>query len=83
MKEATTINVQSKWSTLFRWSVYDLRLCATDHVEEFKRELTREVLQMTEEVGRLQRQKQDVEHKIADLFAFYSKQKQSTNEVSI
>lgn len=67
----------------FGWSVYDLRLCATDHVEEFKRGLTREVLQMTEEVGKLQRQKQDVEHKIADLFAFYSKQKQSTNEVSI
>ena len=51
-------------------------------MEEFKKELTREVLQMTEEVSKLQREKQNVEHKIADLFAFYAKQKQSRNEVS-
>ncbi|OBZ70805.1 hypothetical protein A0H81_09064 [Grifola frondosa] len=47
------------------------------HVEEFKKELTREVLIMTQEVGRLQRERQGLEQQIADLFAFYAKQKQA------
>ncbi|KAI0930195.1 hypothetical protein AcV5_006976 [Taiwanofungus camphoratus] len=47
------------------------------HVEEFKKELTREVLLMTQEVGRLQRERQVLEQQIADLFAFYAKQKQA------
>ncbi|EMD37330.1 hypothetical protein CERSUDRAFT_94339 [Gelatoporia subvermispora B] len=47
------------------------------HVEEFKKELTREVLLMTHEVGRLQRERQGLEQQIADLFAFYAKQKQA------
>ncbi|KAH9054276.1 hypothetical protein EDB87DRAFT_1209118 [Lactarius vividus] len=47
------------------------------HVEEFKKELTREVLISTQEVGRLQRERQLLEQQIADLFAFYSKQKQT------
>ena len=51
------------------------------HVEEFKKELTREVLLMTQEVGRLQRERQTLEQQIADLFAFYAKQKQSAGEV--
>ncbi|OCH92336.1 hypothetical protein OBBRIDRAFT_886367 [Obba rivulosa] len=46
------------------------------HVEEFKKELTREVLLMTQEVGRLQKERQTLEQQIADLFAFYTKQKQ-------
>ncbi|EKM54558.1 uncharacterized protein PHACADRAFT_29763 [Phanerochaete carnosa HHB-10118-sp] len=51
------------------------------HVEEFKKELTREVLSMTQEVTRLQRERQALEQQIADLFAFYAKQKQA-NEVN-
>ncbi|KAI0277401.1 hypothetical protein BGY98DRAFT_934432 [Russula aff. rugulosa BPL654] len=47
------------------------------HVEEFKKELTREVLISTQEVGRLQRERQLLEQQIADLFSFYSKQKQT------
>ncbi|EJF65538.1 hypothetical protein DICSQDRAFT_50364 [Dichomitus squalens LYAD-421 SS1] len=47
------------------------------HVEEFKKELTREVLHMTQEVTRLQRERQGLEQQIADLFAFYAKQKQA------
>ena len=47
------------------------------HVEEFKKELTREVLSMTQEVTRLQRERQALEQQIADLFAFYAKQKQA------
>ncbi|KAI0066144.1 hypothetical protein BV25DRAFT_1506415 [Artomyces pyxidatus] len=47
------------------------------HVEEFKKELTREVLHTTQEVGRLQRERQSLEQQIADLFAFYAKQKQA------
>ncbi|KIP11595.1 hypothetical protein PHLGIDRAFT_457132 [Phlebiopsis gigantea 11061_1 CR5-6] len=47
------------------------------HVEEFKKELTREVLSMTQEVSRLQRERQTLEQQIADLFAFYAKQKQA------
>ncbi|KAJ3866631.1 hypothetical protein EV359DRAFT_36274 [Lentinula novae-zelandiae] len=44
------------------------------HVEEFKKELKREVHGMTQEVGRLHQEKQSIENQIADLFAFYSKQ---------
>ncbi|KAL4252806.1 hypothetical protein ABKN59_005406 [Abortiporus biennis] len=47
------------------------------HVEEFKKELTREVLLMTQEVGRLQKERQTLEGQIADLFGFYAKQKQT------
>lgn len=44
------------------------------HVEQFKKELKREVQGMTKEVGRLHQEKQSIENQIADLFAFYSKQ---------
>jgi hypothetical protein len=44
-------------------------------VEQFKEELTREVLGMTQEVGRLHRERQGLQNQIADLFAFYTKQK--------
>ncbi|KAF5321418.1 hypothetical protein D9619_001447 [Psilocybe cf. subviscida] len=47
------------------------------HVEHFKQELGREVMAMTEEVGRLHREKQNVENQISDLFSFYTKQKQA------
>ncbi|KAJ3778700.1 hypothetical protein FB446DRAFT_631386 [Lentinula raphanica] len=43
-------------------------------VEELKNELKREVHGMTEEVGRLHQEKQNIENQIADLLAFYSKQ---------
>jgi len=75
MKEATAINVQSiKFCHLLQ--SISLR-SSTVHVEEFKKELTREVLISTQEVGRLQRERQVLEQQIADLFAFYSKQKQT------
>jgi hypothetical protein len=48
------------------------------HVEHFKQDLSREVMAMTEEVGRLHGEKQVIENQISDLFAFYSKHKQST-----
>ena len=50
-------------------------LSFADHVEQFKQELNREVMNMTEEVGRLYREKQVVENQISELFAFYTKQK--------
>jgi hypothetical protein len=53
-----------------------------DHVEQFKQELNREVMNMTEEVGRLYREKQVVENQISDLFAFYTKQQKSAPSVS-
>ncbi|KAF9649853.1 hypothetical protein BDM02DRAFT_1731692 [Thelephora ganbajun] len=49
-----------------------------NHVEEFKRQLTREVMVMTGEVGRLQKERQALEQQIADLFTFYAKQKSLT-----
>jgi len=55
-----------------------LSLVTTDHVEEFKRQLTREVMIMTGEVGRLQKERQALEQQIADLFTFYAKQKSLT-----
>ncbi|THH02060.1 hypothetical protein EW026_g703 [Hermanssonia centrifuga] len=51
------------------------------HVEEFKKELTREVLLMTQEVARLHRERQTLEQQIADLFAFYAKQKQNVQAI--
>ncbi|KAG6920248.1 hypothetical protein DXG01_005017 [Tephrocybe rancida] len=45
------------------------------HVEQFKQELKREVVEMTEEVGRLHQDRQAMQNQIADLFAFYRKQK--------
>ncbi|KAL5528481.1 hypothetical protein ACEPAF_7617 [Sanghuangporus sanghuang] len=45
------------------------------HVEEFKKELGREVMMMTCEVGRLQRERQMLEQQIADLFTFFAKQR--------
>lgn len=75
---STVSNKDSSWYCSYKLAGH----CFLGHVEEFKKELTREVLQMTEEVSKLQREKQNVEQKIADLFAFYAKQKQSRNEVS-
>lgn len=79
MKEATAINVQSTLISLGSPNAFTDTLLV--HVEEFKKELTREVLLMTQEVGRLQRERQTLEQQIADLFGFYAKQKQSTGEV--
>lgn len=81
MKEATAINVQSMSASSARLHVHRLIITAV-HVEEFKKELTREVLLMTQEVGRLQKERQSLEQQIADLFSFYAKQKQS-NVVSL
>lgn len=50
-------------------------ITALVHVEEFKKELSREVMTMTCEVGRLQRERQILEQQIADLFAFFAKQR--------
>lgn len=52
------------------------QLAPTAHVEEFKKELKREVHGMTQEIGRLYRERQTMENQIAELFAFYTKQKQ-------
>ena len=45
------------------------------HVEEFKKELSREVMGLTHEVGRLQRERQTLEQQIGDLFTFITKQR--------
>lgn len=75
MKEATEINVQGKRLLLRDW-LYHKLIKDLAHVEQFKKELTREVLAMTQDVGRLHKERQAIEQQIADLFAFYSKQKQ-------
>jgi len=76
MKEATEINVQG---TLHYFPKQNNILSVSPaHVEQFKKELTREVLVMTQDVGRLHKERQAIEQQIADLFAFYSKQKQSS-----
>ncbi|KAF9464939.1 hypothetical protein BDZ94DRAFT_1307379 [Collybia nuda] len=53
------------------------------HVEQFKAELSREVSGMTEQVGRLHRERQAMETQIADLFAFYTKQKEAVGPVGV
>lgn len=76
MKEATTINVQSTSINVIQGEVSSDTCEYLVHVEEFKKELTREVMLMTQEVDRLHKERQGLEQHIADLFAFYSKQKQ-------
>ena len=76
MKEATAINVQSTHWPISRPRATLKHALTIVHVEEFKKELTREVMLMTQEVTRLQRERQGLEAHIADLFAFYAKQKQ-------
>jgi len=62
----------------------NLTVCfKTVHVEQFKEELTREVLGMTHEVGHLHRERQTIQNQIADLFTFYTKQKQAGEAVSV
>ena len=83
MKEATAINIQSKiFPTLMLRTqnkpITKQLSCTPDHVEEFKKQLTREVMIMTGEVGKLQKERQALEHQIADLFTFYAKQKSLT-----
>ncbi|KAG2145990.1 Tim17/Tim22/Tim23/Pmp24 family-domain-containing protein [Suillus bovinus] len=65
MKEATAINVQGAFA-----------LCP--YRRSLTAELGREVAVMTQDVGRLHKEKQAIEQQIADLFAFYSKQKQES-----
>ena len=77
MKEATAINVQGQYTVGRRSPGEALMIGLVVHVEEFKKELTREVILMTQEVTRLQRERQGLEAQIADLFAFYAKQKQA------
>ncbi|KAG6850966.1 hypothetical protein H0H93_005835 [Arthromyces matolae] len=48
-------------------------------IKQFKEELKHEVLDMTEEVGRLHQDRQAMQNQIADLFEFYRKQKASVN----
>ncbi|KAJ8696412.1 hypothetical protein PTI98_006285 [Pleurotus ostreatus] len=43
------------------------------HVDQFKRELNKEVVTMTKEVQRLHNEKKAMENQIAELFSFYSK----------
>lgn len=73
MKEATAINVQGSFAHFFR----ELSLNWNEaHVEHFKAELGREVAAITRDVEKLHREKQALGQQIADLFAFYSKQRQ-------
>lgn len=51
-------------------------------MEQFKEELKLEVKEMTEEVGRLHQARQAMQSQIADLFAFYTKQKAAAEPVS-
>ncbi|KZS98689.1 hypothetical protein SISNIDRAFT_546592 [Sistotremastrum niveocremeum HHB9708] len=50
------------------------------HVEEFKQELSREVMASTQEVARLQRQRQDLEQQLSELFALLARQKRAAFE---
>ncbi|KAG6885918.1 hypothetical protein C0993_007936 [Termitomyces sp. T159_Od127] len=81
MKEATAINVQSKIEdTLLKSTAPDY---FTVHVDQFKQELKREVVEMTEEVVRLHQDRQAMQNQIADLFSFYRKQKAVVENVGL
>ncbi len=72
MKEATEINVQCMWTK--RSNAIAEKVPA--HVEDFKKELKREVHGMMKEVGRLYKERQTMENQIAELLAFHTRQKQ-------
>ena len=83
MKEATAINVQGERAyTIVRYFKDTHPDHHAVHVEQFKKELNREVMVMTREIERLHREKQAVENQIADLFAFYSKHKHPVKRFS-
>ncbi|KAG6897516.1 hypothetical protein C0992_000742 [Termitomyces sp. T32_za158] len=76
MKEATAINVQSKIETLLKSTPPDYSLV---HVDQFKQELRREVLEMAEEV--VHQDRQAMQNQIADLCAFYRKKEAAVENV--
>ncbi|KAF5317422.1 hypothetical protein D9611_003915 [Ephemerocybe angulata] len=61
-------------SNIWKLHYQHFGLHPTLHVEELKKEMGKEVFVMAQEVERLHRDKQEVEHRIAELMAFYSKQ---------
>lgn len=48
----------------------------SEQVDEFRATMAAEVSKMTQDVLRLQRERQVVEHQLSELFALLSKQKQ-------
>ncbi|KAL0068750.1 hypothetical protein AAF712_004079 [Marasmius tenuissimus] len=60
-----------------------LKALTAVHVEEFKKELKREVQGMTQEVSRLHQEKQNMENQIAELFAFHTRQKTGPVRASV
>ena len=75
MREATAINVQSMALDCF--NVKKLNRVLLAHVEEFKKAMSREVYNMTQEVANLQRERQVIEHQLSELFALLAKQKRA------
>lgn len=76
MKEATSINVQSRSYTCFKYS-FVLNYAPQVHVENFRQSLTAEALKMSTEIGHLNREKQVIESQIQQLLAFRDKQRLS------
>ncbi|TDL25965.1 hypothetical protein BD410DRAFT_783971 [Rickenella mellea] len=51
-----------------------------NHVDEFKKELGKEVMVMTQEVARLQKERHALEQRIAELFSFIARQQENTDQ---
>lgn len=77
MKEATSIHVQSE--SIERHSSMNLLLMRSPkaHVDQLRKELTREAAGMSQEVARLQREREVLERQLAELRAFHARQQQA------
>jgi len=52
-------------------------------VDQLKKELARQIVLVSQDLGRLESEKREVETKIANLHAFHANQKRSSGQVSI
>ena len=75
MQQATTFHVNRKLCLISIISKV-FTLVIIEQVDEFRATMAAEVSKMTQDVLRLQRERQVVEHQLSELFALLSKQKQ-------
>lgn len=52
-------------------------------VDQLKKELAQQIVLVSQDLGRLESEKREVETKIANLHAFHANQKRSSGQVSV
>jgi len=70
------VSPRQRWSSLVHLKLF------TVQVDQLKRELTRQIVTASQDLGRLESEKREVETKIANLHAFHANQKRNYGQVS-